>query len=379
MTKEANVPDKGEKQIRVGMVGIGNWARYGHIPVLNLLPEYELSTIYSQRRDAAEAAVAEHGFTYVANTLDELVNHPEVDLVVVLTTAPQHEKGIRAAIAARKDVYSEWPLTPSIASSEELSRLADAARIRTTVGLHRRLAPHNRYLADLLKKGYIGKLRSVRMHVSLNLFQPLLPKALSWTVPPQNFSSMAALFVGHYLDMLFSATGWPDSVLALGVNQFPKVTIVETGEVITTSNADEFMFVGTLPGGAVVTAHFEGGKRNGSGVQIDFTGTEGDIRITNSSAFGGPGDDYVMTGAHGDKLPLAPLRVSAKYDGLPPSDLPSSVMELAQNYVAIAHDIRKGTRTAPTFSDAVRMHRLIDAAMESSKTGCRVAFSHEYS
>jgi predicted dehydrogenase len=120
----------------------------------------------------------------------------------------------------------------------------------------------------------------------------VLPKALSWTVPPRNFSSMVALFVGHYLDMLFSATGWPDSVLALGVNQFPEVTIMETGEVLTTSNPDEFVFVGTLPGGAVATAHFEGGKRNGSGVQIDFTGTEGDIRITNSSAFGGPGDDY---------------------------------------------------------------------------------------
>lgn len=364
-------------QIRVGMVGIGNWARYGHIPVLNLLPEYKLSTIYSRRRDEAEAAVAEYGFTYVANTLDELVNHPEVDLVVVLTTAPQHEEGIRAAIAARKDVYSEWPLTPSTASSEELVRLADAAGIRTTVGLHRRLAPHNRYLADLLEKGYVGKLRSVRMHVSLNLFQPLLPQALSWTVPPQNFSSMVALFVGHYLDMLFSATGWPDSVLALGVNQFPKVTIMETGEVITTTNPDEFVFVGTFPGGAVATAHFEGGKRNGSGVQIDFTGTEGDIRITNSSAFGGAGDDYVMTGAHGDKLPLTPLPIPAKYDGLPQSDLPSSVTELAQNYVAIAHDIRNRTRSAPTFSDAVRMHRLLDAAMESSKKGCRLAFRHD--
>jgi predicted dehydrogenase len=32
-----------------------------------------------------------------------------------------------------------------------------------------------------------------------------------------------------------------------------------------------------------------------------------------------------------------------------------------------------GTKTAPTFRDAVRMHKLIDAAMESSKTGRRVS------
>jgi predicted dehydrogenase len=364
-----------EGKIRVGMIGIGNWAKNGHIPVLNLLPEYELSAIYSRRRDAAEAAATAYGFKHVTGTLHELVNHPDVDLVVVLTTAPQHEEGIRAAIAAGKDVYSEWPLTPSRALSEKLIRLADAAGVNTTTGLHRRLAPHNRYLADLLKEGYVGKLRSVRMHVSMNLFQPQLPTALRWTVPPENFSSMAAIFVGHYLDMIFTATGWPESVLALGVNQFPKVTIIETGEVIATSNPDEFVIVGTLPGNAVVTSHFEAGKRNGSGVQIDITGTEGDIRITNRSAFGGAGDNYVMAGAHGDKLPLESLRIPAKYSGLPPSNLPSSVMELAQYYAAIVQDRNKGTHTAATFSDAVRVHKLIDAAMESSKKGCRVAFA----
>jgi hypothetical protein len=28
--------------IRVELVGVGNWARYGHIPALKLLPEYEI-------------------------------------------------------------------------------------------------------------------------------------------------------------------------------------------------------------------------------------------------------------------------------------------------------------------------------------------------
>jgi predicted dehydrogenase len=364
--------------IRVGLIGVGNWAKYGHIPVLNLLPEYKLSAIFARRRDAAVSAAKDYGITHVANTLEELVYHPEVDLVVVLTPAPQHEEGIRAAIAAGKDVYSEWPLTPSVALSEELVRLADAAGVRTIVGLHRRLAPHNRYLADLLKDGYVGELRSVRMHVSINLFQASLPKALSWSAPPENFSGMAAIFAGHYLDMLFSAAGWPGNISGLGVNQFPKITIIETGEVIETSNPDEFLLLGTLPNGAVVTTHVEAGKRNGSGVQIDIAGTEGDIRITNSSAFGGPGDDYVVTGARGNQLPLAPLPVPTKYSDVPKSDLPSTVVELAEIYAAIARDKAQGTYTVPTFRDAVGMHKLFDTTMESSKTGRRMPFSPEH-
>jgi predicted dehydrogenase len=79
-------------------------------------------------------------------------------------------------------------------------------------------------------------------------------------------------------------------------------------------------------------------------------------------------------GAHGDKLPLGPLPVPAQYDPLPKAGLPSAVMELAENYAAFARDLASGTKTAPTFRDAVRMHKLIDAAMESSETGCRATF-----
>jgi predicted dehydrogenase len=87
-----------------------------------------------------------------------------------------------------------------------MAHLAEAASVRTMVGLQRRLAPHNRYLKDLLAEGYVGRLRSARIHVSMNYFQPRIPRALRWTARPEKFSSMVAIYVGHFLDMLFDAT-----------------------------------------------------------------------------------------------------------------------------------------------------------------------------
>ncbi|CAN5299908.1 Gfo/Idh/MocA family oxidoreductase [soil metagenome] len=361
--------------IRVGIVGVGNWARHGHLRVLSMLPQYQVTAVFSQRRDAAEAAAREYGIAHVVDSLDALVGHPDVDLVVVLNTAPQHAASVRAAIAAGKDVYCEWPLTPSTATSMELVQLARQAGVRTLLGAQRRLAPHNRYLADLLREGYVGALRSARLHVSMNYFQPQLPKSLAWTVPPENFSSMVAIYAGHFLDMLFTAIGWPDRIQVTAVNQFPVITIIETGEQIQTTNADEFVLTGTYPDGAIVTAHFEGGKRNGSGVQLDITGTRGDLRISNSSSFGDVGDDYRVFGAQGDQLELRAMPVPSRYDSLPPgSGLPSAVLELAHNYVAFANDQRDGTKTAPTFEDGVRLHRLFDAAAVAASTGQRVTF-----
>nr|WP_168516476.1 Gfo/Idh/MocA family oxidoreductase [Streptomyces sp. S1D4-11]QIZ01175.1 Gfo/Idh/MocA family oxidoreductase [Streptomyces sp. S1D4-11] len=352
-----------------------NWARHGHLPVLGLLDAYEVVAVQSRRRQAAEETAGQFGVRHVTNTVKELAEHPEVDLVVVATTAPQHEEGIRAAAAAGKHVYSEWPLTTSAEKAEELAALVRTAGVRHVVGLQRRLAPHNAYLHQLLAEGYVGAVRSVRMHVSVDYFYRTLPQALRWTVAPENFSSVIAIYAGHFLDMLFHAVGRPTSATGLMVNQFDPITIEETGEQLRTSNPDQLVVAGTLADRAVVSVHVEGGKRSGSGVQLDITGDAGDLRITNTSAFGGIGDDYVVTGAQGTGGRLQPLVVPREFHPVPMPGLPSSVAELAGLYAAFAQDVTEGTRTAPAFDDAVWLHRFLQALRHSSQSGERVSAS----
>jgi predicted dehydrogenase len=340
-----------------------------------MLPQYQLRALWSTRADAARTAAVTYGIEEVVESLDDLVNHPEVDLVVVLNTAAQHAATVRKAIAAGKHVYCEWPLTVSTETSEELVELASRAGVRHIVGLQRRLAPHNRYLRDLLQSGFVGKIRSVRIHVSMSAFGAERSQALRWTVPIENFSSAIAIYAGHFLDMLFTAVGWPERISALALNQIRTVTIRETGEVLSSTAPDQLVLIGRMANDAVVAAHVEAGKRNGRGVQIDITGDAGDLRITNTSAFGDVGDDYVIEGAHGKDMPMQKLDIPMQYDRLPPSNLPSAVLELAELYAAYAHDVHTGSSDAPTFADAVRLHRLIDAAMRATGEGREVALS----
>jgi predicted dehydrogenase len=307
----------------------------------------------------------------VAESVDALVNHPEVDLVIVLTTAPQHWDTVCAAIRAGKAVYCEWPLTTDATRAAELLHLAEAKGVRHVIGLQRRVAPHNQYLRDLLAAGHIGSLRSVRIHVSMNYFQARRGQALRWTAPPENFSSVIAIYAGHFLDMLFTATGWPTEISALSMNQFPLVTIAETGEQLRTNVPDQLVMIGRMADNTALSVQVEGGKRNGSGVQIDLTGHEGDLRITNTSPFGGVGDNYVVTGSQGDNVPLNVMPVPEAYDHFRASQLPSAVLELAELYAAFGEDLATGSTTAPHFADGLRMHRLLEAAALSSKTGQR--------
>jgi predicted dehydrogenase len=357
---------KGSGKIRVGIVGLGHWSEYGHLPALKLLPDYELTAVYSRSAEKAASLVARHGFRYAASSLQELVSHPEVDLVLVLTPAFQHEEGIRAAIQAGKDVYCEWPLTPSTKLSSELLELAEKAGVRTIVGLQR-----HRYVRDLLERGEIGEVRSVRLHVSVEYFQRERPASLYYTIPEENFSSLLSIYGGHFLDALFTTmVGFPNSLSALTVNQFKEVTLIETGETLPHSSADQVVLAGTFANGAALTVHLEAGKRNNFGVQLDITGSTGDLKISNNTSFGDAFNRIEI--ARGDGQPLIGLAVPAEYEWLPPSELGASVVELANLYAAHARDVETGSTFAPTFADAVRMHELMDQIVESDRTGQRV-------
>ena len=148
------------RKIGVGIIGVGNWGRYGHIPVLRLLPNYEIVAVASRREEYGKQLAKEFGIPHLFTEAAELIGHPNVNLVVVLPPAPQHAVLVRAAIAAGKDVYCEWPLTTTVADTEDLLNRAEKAGVRHAVGLQRRMGPSARYLRDLLAEGWADSLRS---------------------------------------------------------------------------------------------------------------------------------------------------------------------------------------------------------------------------
>ena len=363
-----------KSKIRVGIVGVGNWARYGHIPVLQLLPNYEIVAVASRRKEYAEQIAQEFGIKHAVTDANELITHRDVDLVIVLPPAPQHAALVRSAIAAGKDVYCEWPLTTNIADTEDLLARAETAGVRHVVGFQRRMGPSARFVRDLLAQGYVGQVRSVRMHVSMNYFQGHRSTDLAWTIPPENFSHILSIYGGHFMDMLFHVVGAPKTVSALVTPQFHEITLTETGESFPNKTPDEVLAIGTLANGAVFSIQIEGGKRNGSGLQIDITGMEGDLKISNVLSFQNP-DDNIIEGSQGNGENLQVLPVPETYQRLPDSKLDASVLDLAYLYSAYAEDRANVTQRAPSFQDAVRLHKLIDLISEASITGQRKAVS----
>jgi predicted dehydrogenase len=48
----------GNDKIRVGIIGAGGWTKYGHIPALQTLKEFEVVAVSSRKQETAEKTAA---------------------------------------------------------------------------------------------------------------------------------------------------------------------------------------------------------------------------------------------------------------------------------------------------------------------------------
>jgi hypothetical protein len=60
---------------------VGNWGRYGHLPALKLLPEYEVVAVSSRRMDSAIEIAGQFGAPHAFDDPTHLVGHPDVEMV----------------------------------------------------------------------------------------------------------------------------------------------------------------------------------------------------------------------------------------------------------------------------------------------------------
>jgi len=356
----------GDDKIRVGIIGVGGWAKYGHIPALQTLKEFDVIALSSRKQETAEKTAARFNIPHAFGNEQALIDHPDVDLVAVVAPAPEHARLVKATIAAGKDVYSEWPLTTSTADSEELLSLAEAKAVRHIVGLQRRMGPSARYTRDLVKQRYVGTIRGVHMMVSTDAFVPTMPGRYEWAFHASNFSHVLSIYAAHFGDMLFRSVGFPKKLTAVIETQFPFFTVLETGEQIPNTNPNEVMVIGTLEGGGLFSIQVEGAQEHRTGLQIDISGTEGVLRITNPLAFQNKNDNAIE-GMSGEARTFSPLPIPEKYGFLAKSGLDASAQDLAYLYAAYASDKKHGTSEASNFYDAVRQHRLIDEIYKASE------------
>lgn len=159
--------------IKAGIIGVGGSSAVTfHVPFLNALPE--LFVVHSTlERKATEAEKKSGGIIgakfgiagiRVANTTEEFLEDPELQLVIITTPNETHYPLAKAAIQARKHVLLEKPVTPTYAEAKELDALAKSQGVILSAFQNRRWDSDFLTVQKLIREGKLGDVVEFESH-----------------------------------------------------------------------------------------------------------------------------------------------------------------------------------------------------------------------
>lgn len=148
--------------LRVGVVGAGAVLQVAHLPVLKKLKAVQVAALCDADRPKARALASRFGIPTVYDDIEDLLEHEELDALLVCTPNHLHEPHIQAGLAAGLHVLSEKPLALRAASAQRLIKAAERTDRVLMVGMNHRYRPDVQTLRSFIQGGELGELDSVR-------------------------------------------------------------------------------------------------------------------------------------------------------------------------------------------------------------------------
>lgn len=232
-----------------GVIGTGGRGRYLNHTFLKLGAQcVAVCDVYEPNLRAAlkDAPDAKSYVDY-----HELLAQPGLDFVVVGTPDHQHCPNLLAALAARKDVYLEKPMSHSIQESQKMIDAVRKTKQIVQVGMQRRSAPVVARAQKLVEDGAIGKISLVKPMWNWNISRPLdnspLSGKLDWDrflgpakkreLEPKRFRAWRQFWDYSGGNMTDQGTHLMDCVLRF-TKSAPPLSAVCHGQIVKTLGAE---------------------------------------------------------------------------------------------------------------------------------------------
>ena len=194
-------------EILIGLAGYGTSGSIFHAPLIGSVPRLRLAAVMTSRR---EKAARELPGARIVATLDELLNAPGIDLIVVATPTGVHYETARAALLAGKHVVVDKPITTTVAEADDLIALARDRNLLLSVYQNRRWDSDFLTVRKIIASGVLGTIFSYEAHY--DRFRPAMKGG--WR--EENLAGSGILYDlgSHLIDQALQLFGMPKMMMA---------------------------------------------------------------------------------------------------------------------------------------------------------------------
>ncbi|RZK58565.1 MAG: oxidoreductase [Pedobacter sp.] len=187
-------------KINTGLLAYGMSGKVFHAPFVSTHSGFNLKGIVERNRKIAQDDYPEI-ISY--NSVDELINDEDIDLVIINTPNNKHYEYAKQALTAGKHILVEKPFTATTDQAKELFALAQSVGKKALVYQNRRYDSGFNAVKKVIESGKLGKLVEVhfrydryRNEISPKAFKEELVEAtgLQYDLGPHLLDQAIALF-----------------------------------------------------------------------------------------------------------------------------------------------------------------------------------------
>lgn len=214
------------KTIKWGIIGCGDVAEVKSGPAFQEVANSTLIAVMRRNATKAEDFAKRHQVPFWYDTVEAVLNHPEINAVYIATPPSSHLQIAKQCLAANKFVYLEKPITINTEEAKELEKLVKENN-KLVVAHYRRNLPAFQKVKELLDSHKIGKV----LFADIQILQPtkssiITKTANNWRLQPKISGGGYFHDIGpHQIDLMYyyfgdiiSAKGFSSSTKNNGVD-----------------------------------------------------------------------------------------------------------------------------------------------------------------
>ena len=200
---------------QIGFAVVGSTGVIGrvHIDAISRLDNCRLIGINARRQEPLRQQAYDLKALQYA-TIEEVLEDPDVDAIIIATPHPSHLEITLEAVAAGKHVLVEKPMAATVSEAETMARAARDANVTLGVLFNQRLRPESLKMRQLIDEGAVGDIYRTSL-VSAALRTQDYYDRLDWRGTWENEGGGVLINQGiHGLDLFQWLGGMPQSVYA---------------------------------------------------------------------------------------------------------------------------------------------------------------------
>jgi glucose-fructose oxidoreductase len=148
------------RKLGVALAGLGNYSTRQLAPALKLTQHCRLTGVVTGSPEKGRQWARDHGFpeknVYHYDTMAQMAENPDIDIVYVVTPNALHERDVVAAARAGKHVICEKPMAVSVAECDRMIAACTAAKVRLSMGYRLHFDPIHEELRRLVRSEEFG-------------------------------------------------------------------------------------------------------------------------------------------------------------------------------------------------------------------------------